>query len=112
MCLQKADIGEDKEEIGDEVEVTEDKREDEGEGSDGEYTDSEGCEEEEEEDDDDIGWITPENLAEVKIAMGGARDIIEKPPTVACVTSDFAMQVISPFIICKSRDLKCKYVLI
>lgn len=55
-----------------------------------EYTDSASSEEEE---DGDVGWITPENIAKVKKEMGGCEDITENPPTVACVTSDFAMQV-------------------
>jgi RNA-binding protein NOB1 len=96
--VQKTDRIEEEEESGDDDKVNEELREGVNEevveASDDEYTDSESCEEEEDDDENnDIGWITPENLAQVKIAMAGTEDITEKPPTVACVTSDFAMQV-------------------
>ena len=50
--------------------------------------------EEEEEDDGDGEWITPDNLHRVKEAMGGGHtvEITDKIP-VACMTTDFAMQV-------------------
>ena len=57
------------------------------------------AEEEEEEDagDDDDGWITPSNIQEVKRRMGvGAADTEEKGVSVACLTTDFAMQVKPP----------------
>ncbi|KAL1123923.1 hypothetical protein AAG570_001693 [Ranatra chinensis] len=40
---------------------------------------------------DDHGWITPANLKKAKRVMGGA-DVEERPVTVACLTTDFAMQ--------------------
>ena len=42
---------------------------------------------------DEEGWITPENFQEVCVKMGGG---LEEQPTgvaVACITTDFAMQV-------------------
>ena len=47
---------------------------------------------EEEEDDDGGGWICPGNLAEARREMLQGT-VEEKTPTVACLTTDFAMQV-------------------
>ncbi|KAK7114004.1 RNA-binding protein NOB1-like [Littorina saxatilis] len=59
----------------------------EGEGSEEEE------EEEEDDDDDDGGWITPSNIKEVKQQMGaGCMEAAKDPVTVACLTTDFAMQ--------------------
>ncbi len=55
---------------------------DEESGSDGESTS----------DDDDEGWITPDNIAEVKAAMGEPKSERARVP-VACLTTDFAIQV-------------------
>ena len=51
-------------------------------------------EDEEEEDDDDDGWITPSNLAAAKKAMtaGDVEEVSSDLP-VACMTTDYAMQV-------------------
>ena len=54
------------------------------------------CEEEEEDDDDDVGWITPENLADACEEMGGVMEEEVRGLSVACVTTDFAVQVIAP----------------
>ncbi|XP_046675409.1 RNA-binding protein NOB1 [Homalodisca vitripennis] len=46
---------------------------------------------EEEDDDDDSDWITPENIGKMKQQMNfGLSE--DKPVTVACLTTDFAMQ--------------------
>ena len=45
----------------------------------------------EEEQDDDDGWITPGNIAHVKISNNGVLETIQLD--VACLTTDFAMQV-------------------
>ncbi|XP_049791564.1 RNA-binding protein NOB1 [Schistocerca nitens] len=42
-------------------------------------------------DDDEADWITPENIEEIKRSTGGG-DLESKPVSVACITSDFAMQ--------------------
>lgn len=47
----------------------------------------------EDESDDDDDWITPSNLKEAQETLGEV-EIEENAPKVACVTSDFAMQVI------------------
>lgn len=44
-------------------------------------------------DDDDEGWINPENLEKACSQMGGVSEEVAKGLTVACVTTDFAMQV-------------------
>lgn len=61
--------------------------------SEGYSTESDEGEEEEEEevDDDDDGWITPGNIAHVKNSMNGVLETIQLD--VACLTTDFAMQV-------------------
>lgn len=66
-----------------------------------EYSDVESGEEEEEEeeeDDDDDGWITPGNIEQVKHSMNGVLETVQVD--VACITTDFAMQVIErlPFM--------------
>lgn len=48
-------------------------------------------EEEEEEDDDGGGWITPGNIEQVKHSMAGVTETVQLE--VACLTTDFAMQV-------------------
>lgn len=62
-----------------------------------EYSDvdsaEEGGEDEEEEDDDEDGWITPGNIDHVKKGMGGVLETVQLD--VACLTTDFAMQVCS-----------------
>jgi len=45
--------------------------------------------------DDDVGWITPENLVEACEEMGGVLEEEVRGLSVACVTMDFAMQVIT-----------------
>ncbi|XP_011862818.1 PREDICTED: RNA-binding protein NOB1 [Vollenhovia emeryi] len=47
--------------------------------------------ENEDDDDDDSGWITPANVSKVKNQMG-SEIFEEKAATVACLTTDFAMQ--------------------
>ena len=47
--------------------------------------------EEEEDDDDDGGWITPGNIQQVKHSMAGNTETVQLD--VACLTTDFAMQV-------------------
>ena len=42
-------------------------------------------------DDADCGWITPQNIAHKKQEINSEAD--DKPVKVACITSDFAMQV-------------------
>lgn len=56
----------------------------------------ESAESEEEEDDSD--WITPENVKQVKQQMdfGTTED---KEVSVACITTDFAMQVNRPVVL-------------
>lgn len=44
-------------------------------------------------DTDDSGWITPDNIASVRQSMGGAYDEVAKDVAVACITTDYAMQV-------------------
>ena len=45
-------------------------------------------------DDDDDGWITPDNINQIKGQMGKeALDAVPVNVTVGCVTTDFAMQV-------------------
>jgi hypothetical protein len=46
-----------------------------------------------EDEDDDFGWITPENIALKKQEVNSK--VNDKPMKVACITSDFAMQVSS-----------------
>ena len=50
---------------------------------------------EEEEDDDDEGWITPSNIKEKRREIDGrsAEEDEQKHVKVACMTTDFAMQV-------------------
>ena len=43
------------------------------------------------EDDDDDGWITPGNIQDVKHSMNGNLETVQLD--VACLTTDFAMQV-------------------
>jgi rRNA maturation endonuclease Nob1 len=50
---------------------------------------SDGCASEDE--DNDPGWITPQNIALKKQEVNSEVD--DKPVKVACITSDFAMQV-------------------
>ena len=52
--------------------------------------DEEDCDDEE--DSDDGGWITPNNIKQVKKQMNAEFEE-EKQVTVACITTDFAMQV-------------------
>jgi rRNA maturation endonuclease Nob1 len=42
--------------------------------------------------DDDYGWITPQNIAHKKQEVVNS-EVDNKPLMVACITSDFAMQV-------------------
>ena len=51
------------------------------------YDDDDG----DDDDDDDSGWITPQNIAHMKQEINSEAD--DKPVKVACITSDFAMQV-------------------
>ena len=59
-------------------------------------------------DDSVEGWITPENLHEACIVMGGA--LTEEPNDIAvgCITTDFAMQV--HMYICRKLLLLTQYV--
>merc|ERR1712137_1408013 len=52
--------------------------------------------EEEEDDDDDDGWITPRNIDQAKNSMNGVLETVQLE--VACLTTDFAMQVVNGFI--------------
>ena len=67
--------------------------------SDGGEQDGDSVEEEEEEadeeDDDDEGWITPSNIKEKRREIDGrsAEEDEQKHVRVACMTTDFAMQV-------------------
>lgn len=59
-----------------------------------EREDSEEEEDAEGVDDDDEGWITPSNIKEVKRQMGiGVAETEQSRVSVACLTTDFAMQV-------------------
>jgi RNA-binding protein NOB1 len=93
-----------KEEVHSENENTnEEKNGDSGKGEDEDeegYDTEEECDEEEEEedeseeeedDDDDGGWITPGNIQQVKHSMAGNTETVQLD--VACLTTDFAMQV-------------------
>ncbi len=44
-------------------------------------------------DEDEDGWITPDNLAQAHEEMGGVTEEEARGLAVACVTTDFAMQV-------------------
>ena len=45
--------------------------------------------------DDDDGWITPDNIKQIKNQMGkGSQNALPANVTVGCLTTDFAMQVI------------------
>jgi RNA-binding protein NOB1 len=47
-----------------------------------------------EDDDDDEGWITPKNFAQKRLEMYGAEGSKKQEEVkVACMTTDFAMQV-------------------
>ncbi len=47
-----------------------------------------------EDDDDDEGWITPKNFAQKRLEMFGVEANKEREEVkVACMTTDFAMQV-------------------
>ena len=47
----------------------------------------------EEEEDDDVGWITPQNISQVRQQMGGGDEASLEGIKVGCMTTDFAMQV-------------------
>ncbi len=66
----------------------------------------------EEEDSDEEGWIKPSNLEEVKkmsMVEADQRDIKDLNLKVACMTSDFAMQVRKIHIISKNSDILSVY---
>jgi RNA-binding protein NOB1 len=68
----------------------------EGDGDEDEFEEEETDDDEgeEDEDDDDDGWITPMNIKEKKRLMNSELEEEEqKPVKVACLTTDFAMQV-------------------
>ena len=44
-------------------------------------------------DDDDEGWITPKNIASMKKGISNQSNVNTEPLKVACLTTDFAMQV-------------------
>lgn len=44
-------------------------------------------------------WITPENIASVRQSMGGVYEEVAKDVEVACITTDYAMQVIRLYFI-------------
>ena len=75
------------EELDDETPVSDDGEQD------GDSVKDEG--EADEEDDDDEGWITPSNLKEKRREIEGrsAEEDEQKHVKVACMTTDFAMQV-------------------
>ena len=52
---------------------------------------SEGEDDDDGDGDDDSGWITPQNIAHKKQEINSEEG--DKPVKVACITSDFAMQV-------------------
>ena len=52
---------------------------------------------EEVEDDDDEGWITPANLSRKKRQMNGQGEEDQESVKVACLTTDFAMQVCTQY---------------
>ena len=55
---------------------------------------------EDEDDDDDEGWITPSNIKAKKQEFNGENEQDgQKPVKVACMTTDFAMQVIFHFMV-------------
>lgn len=72
----------DSEEGGAKTEVMEDEEEEEGEEN--------GDDEEEEE--DDVGWITPQNISQVRQQMGRGEEVSLEGVRVGCMTTDFAMQ--------------------
>ena len=76
------------EEEGDETPVSDD-----GEQDGDSVEEEEG--EADEEDDDDEGWITPSNIKEKRREIDGrsAEEDEQKHVKVACMTTDFAMQV-------------------
>ncbi len=69
----------------------EDGESDHSEEEDEEQDEEEG--EEAEDDDDDEGWITPANLSRKKRQMNGQGEEDQESVKVACLTTDFAMQV-------------------
>ena len=72
-------------------------REIEGEGEREEINEGEEQEEkgEEEEDDDDDSWITPDNYQSVCDSIGGMMEESIDEISVGCMTTDYAMQVIT-----------------
>lgn len=59
-------------------------------------------------DDDDEGWITPENIEAMKKASLAMNQHQITSVPVACITTDYAMQVDSDFIYCyRSRGAEC-----
>lgn len=74
---EKDESNEDKTEDDDNTEEDEDEEDDE--------------EEDEEDDEDGGGWITPGNIQQVKNSMAGVTETVTLE--VACLTTDFAMQV-------------------
>ena len=66
-----------------------------------EEEDAENDDVESEDDDDDEGWITPANVKQKKREMNGAEgdEDKQKRVAVACMTTDFAMQVRSLFVV-------------
>ena len=53
-------------------------------------------EDDDDDDDDDDGWITPGNIDQAKNSMNGVLETVQLE--VACLTTDFAMQVVNGFI--------------
>lgn len=49
-------------------------------------------------DDNDDDWITPDNLHRAREQMGGAATAPAKDVTVGCLTTDFSMQVVRPYV--------------
>ena len=57
--------------------------------------DSNSDNDDDDDDDDDDGWITPDNIHQVKSQMGKRTiDAVAANVTVGCLTTDFAMQVV------------------
>ena len=70
-------------------------------GEKNQISEGESGEDEEGDDSDEDGWIKPSNLAEIKkksIVEAEQRDVTDLKIKVACMTSDFAMQVKKSFI--------------
>ena len=60
--------------------------------------------------DDGVGWITPENLMQACEEMGGVQEETAHNLPVACVTTDFAMQVyVQSYTLYAGTCIQCVY---